>query len=71
MIFFIFGYLSAVFAYLLFLFKIETLNIQSNMVVFILLETVSFSVPIGFVGIVNVFPRISLKKLAEVDIHGK
>ena len=41
------------------------------MVVFLLFEIISLAVPIGYIGVVNFFPGLSLIKLGREGIIGQ
>jgi P-type E1-E2 ATPase len=71
LIFFVLAYLSAVFIYLAYLSKLMSIPIEEPMIIFLLFEIISLAVPIGYIGVVNFFPGLSLIKLGMEGISGQ
>ena len=71
LIFFVLAYLSAVFIYLAYLSKLMSIPIEEPVIIFLLFEIISLAVPIGYIGVVNFFPGLSLIKLDMEGIYGQ
>ncbi len=48
-----------------------SLPIREDTIVFLFFEIVSLAVPVGYVGVVNLLPGLSLLRLDKQDIYGK
>jgi cation-transporting P-type ATPase 13A2 len=69
--FFVGAYLLAGLIYLVYLAKLTTLAIREDTIVFLFFEIVSLAVPVGYIGVLNFFPGMSLIRLDLSAIYGK
>lgn len=65
------AYLSAILVYLGYLRKLENSLVRQSVIILVLFELVSLAVPIGFIGVVSLFPGVSLLKLDFQGIIGQ
>lgn len=69
--FFVLSYLLAGLIYLVYLAKLMTLRIREDTIVFLFFQIVSLAVPVGYIGVLNFFPGMSLIRLDLSAIYGK
>jgi cation-transporting P-type ATPase 13A2 len=71
LIFFLLAYFSGALIYLACLSKLMSSSMTESVVIFLLFEIVSLAVPIGYIGVVNFFPGLSLIRLSYEGILGQ
>ena len=71
LIFFVLAYILAGMVYFSYITKLMSLPIREDTIVFLFFEIVSLAVPVGYVGVVNLLPGLSLLWLDRQGIYGK